>query len=223
LLAAVLTAQNAGPMEVDPEASVLAVVTHKGGFASGLGHDHLIAAGSYSAELQLDPEDPLDLTAARFTLEAPVAGLRVDEDPLRERTFPRLKALGILEEPFESLSDKDRRKIGDSMRGKSQLDGKGHPAIALRVLSVEREAIEIEGESFPWSAQVAFTVRGKTVEKGVALRVERVAERIHLEAVGEFLFTEFGIEPYSAALGAVKNQDRFHLYARIVARPADVP
>ena len=209
-------AHAAEPLEVDAGASVLAVVTHKGGFASGLAHNHLIAAGGYTARLDLDPENPADLGAARFTLEAPVADLRVDEDPLRAATFPRLRALGILDAPFEELAEKDRRKIGDAMRGKSQLDGKTHPTITVRVLAVEQQATEIGGESFPWSARLAFTVHGVTVERAVPVRVAVAAGRVTLEAVGEFRFTDFGIKPYSAALGAVKNQDGFHLYARIV-------
>jgi hypothetical protein len=206
----------AQPVGFDSDASILAVITHKGGFASGLAHNHLIAADGYTARLDLDPGNPADLRAARFTLEAPVAGLRVDEDPLRAETFPRLRALGILDAPFEELSEKDRRKIGDAMRGKSQLDATAHPTITVQVLSVEQRATEIGGESFPWSARLAFTVHGVTVERAVPVRVVVAAGRVTLEAVGEFRFTDFGIKPYSAALGAVKNQDGFHLYARIV-------
>lgn len=211
------------PVAIDSDASILAVITHKGGVASGLAHNHLIAAGGYTARLDLDPGNPAELSAARFTLEAPVAALRVDEDPLRAETFPRLRALGILNEPFEALAEKDRRKIGDAMRGKSQLDATAHPTITVQVLSVEQRATEIGGESFPWSARLAFTVHGVTVERAVPVRVAVAAGRVTLEAVGEFRFTDFAIKPYSAALGAVKNQDGFHLYARIVAFTGNDP
>jgi hypothetical protein len=43
---------------------------------------------------------------------------------------------------------------------------------------------------------------------------------LHAEALGELRFTEFGIEPYTAALGAVKNADQFHLWVDLVATPA---
>ncbi len=41
------------------------------------------------------------------------------------------------------------------------------------------------------------------------------------EAVAEARFTEFGIEPYSAFFGAVRNADLFHFVVEIVARPAE--
>ena len=40
------------------------------------------------------------------------------------------------------------------------------------------------------------------------------------EIFGEFRFKEFGIEPYSTMLGAIRNDDRFHLYVNTVARRA---
>jgi hypothetical protein len=204
-------------MSLDSTQTILAVVTHKGGIASGLAHDHLIAAGDPTAVLRLDPEDPGDLSAAQFELQAPVTKLRVDEDPLRAETFPRLKELGVLQEPFEELSDKDRGKIAKALQSKGQLDAKAHPAITARLLGVERKETKIGEEVFPWSARLALTVRGVTVEREVPARVTVEEGTVTIEALGEFRFTEFDIEPYSALLGAIKNLDEFHLYARLVA------
>ena len=43
-----------------------------------------------------------------------------------------------------------------------------------------------------------------------------------IEAVGDFAFTEFGIKPFSAALGAVRNKDAFRVYVNVTAAPSDV-
>jgi hypothetical protein len=71
-----------------------------------------------------------------------------------------------------------------------------------------------------WDAKVRLVVRGVAVEKTFPARFE-VAEgggELHAEVLGEVNFTDFGIEPYSAALGAVKNADLFHVWVSLVAR-----
>ena len=59
-LTAVLAAAPAAAEEIDirEAESILAVITHKGGFAASKAHNHLIAATGYRAELTLDPADP---------------------------------------------------------------------------------------------------------------------------------------------------------------------
>lgn len=56
-----------------------------------------------------------------------------------------------------------------------------------------------------------------------AARHEWVDGVLTVEATGAFLFTDFGIEPYSAFLGLVKVADPFHLYLRLVAETVDRP
>ena len=42
-------------------------------------------------------------------------------------------------------------------------------------------------------------------------------DELSIEAVGEFTFEEFGIEPYSAFLGSVKNKNEFFIYLNLKA------
>ena len=65
-----------------------------------------------------------------------------------------------------------------------------------------------------------LTIHGKTIERRLPATF-RVADGVlSAEIVGELRFEEFGIEPYSTMLGAIRNDDRFHLYVSVVARPA---
>ncbi|MEE8137402.1 MAG: YceI family protein [Thermoanaerobaculia bacterium] len=204
--------------QVEQEASLLAVVTHKGGFAAGLAHDHLVAASSYEARLEFDPASPAE---ALFELQAAADGLVAHPPGLHEQWYPRLEELGILSEPFRKVSEKDRRKIRRAMLGKKQLDAARFPTISAWVVRVEEEASTSGEVSFSHRVTLGLEVHGERVERPVAARYSLEGDALTVEAVGSFAFTEFGIKPYSAALGAVKNQDRFHLYLHLIARPAE--
>ncbi|MCG8463033.1 MAG: hypothetical protein MI919_42665 [Holophagales bacterium] len=199
--------------EVDREASVFAVITHKAGLAARLAHDHLVVAGDVESELRFDPSAP---DRARFTLTAPSASLVVDDPAAQARWGPRIVELGILEQVFGELSEGDRRKIHESMVGKKQLRVEEYPRIRAEVLGIT------EGGStpgFPYTIHLEMEVVGKSSKGFLAGRYELEGERLVVEAFGELRFTDFGIEPYSAMLGAVRNDDPFHLFLYLEAVP----
>ena len=72
--------------------------------------------------------------------------------------------------------------------------------------------------SAKWTVEVRMTINGKTVERSLPATWSEGSDRLTAEIVGEFLFSEFGIEPYSTMLGAIRNDDRFHLFVQIQAR-----
>ncbi len=59
--------------------------------------------------------------------------------------------------------------------------------------------------------------------KPVPARYELADGILTIEAIGAFNFTDFGIKPYSAFLGAVKNEDEFHVYVNLSARSTRKP
>ncbi len=216
--AGMLLAAAAFPAErtVDPAASLFAVVTHKAGFAAGLGHEHLVAAGGAKARLDFDPAAPL---AARFELEAAVADLAFDEPGLKQRHNDRLLALGVLAGPFEEVGENDRAKIRASALSPKQLDQAKFPSLHARLVSVAGKAGKVGSQGMDWEATVELTVRGTSVRAACPARFVAEADGgVTVEAICAFAFTQVGIKPYSAALGAVKNQDTFHLVALLRAR-----
>ena len=64
---------------------------------------------------------------------------------------------------------------------------------------------------------MVFEVRGKRAERPARVRYTYREGKLEVEALGEFFFTDFGIKPYSAMLGAVRNRDRFHVYLLLTA------
>lgn len=211
----------AAELRVRPEESILAVITHKGGFASGLAHNHLITAAGYDAKLEFDEAS---VSATRFELRIRPEDLVVDDPELQNTWFPQIRALGILDEPFGDVSDGDRKKIRSSMLGKKQLDAASFAEISASLLSVREVAAPTEEESFAYRVTVVLEIRGRRVEREMLARFALEDGALSVEAFGDFQFTDFGIKPFSAFLGAVKNQDEFHVYARLVATvQADAP
>lgn len=198
--------------------SIFAVVTHKAGLFSGQAHNHLVAAGVYAARLEASAA-AVDATV--FEIELAAADLVVDAPELQAAWYPRLAALGILGEPFGEVSEKDREKIRESMLGKKQLDAERFPRIRARITGVAEEASTLGEVEMSYRVTLAFEVHGVTVERPVAARASwDDAGALHVEAAGVFHFTDFGIAPFSAFLGAVKNTDAFHVYVSLRAAPA---
>ena len=204
----------AADMAVVPEDSLVAVVTHKGGFAAGKAHNHLIAAEEFTASLTFDVGAPEQTT---FTLTVPAERLAVDRPDLQERWYPRLEALGLLEEPFGALKDKHRSKIRDTMLGPKQLNAGNHPTITVRLEQVTAEATTLGNTVFPHAVTIAFTLHGQVVTVPAVVRYTSEGDTLTIEGVGTARFTDFGITPFSAFMGAVKNLDQFHLYLNLRA------
>lgn len=206
---------------VDLGRSLFAVLTRKAGPAARLAHDHLIVARAPRVELGFDPSAP---EAARLVVTVPVQSLDVDPPAERRARSPRLRELGLLDAELPAVDEGDRGKVREAMLDDDQLDGTRFPTVTAELVGLARRG---GGEgarvALGWDATVRLTVRGRTVERRVPARWELVDGELRAEAVAEARFTEFGIEPYSAFLGAVRNADLFHFVVELVARPAAAP
>lgn len=201
LLVAVASAAPAAAetFTVDAAKSELAVTTKKAGVAQGFAHDHVVVARDVEGELSWDPKQP-DATKVSVTVK--VASLVADEAAARARH-------GL---PGE-LSDKDRQKVTASMLGDGQLDAERFPTISFVSTGArpDAEGLVVSGR---------FTLHGVT--KSLSLPVKISSRDGAVTGVTRFklLTSDYGIKPYSAALGTVKNQDEVELVIRLVARPA---
>jgi polyisoprenoid-binding protein YceI len=97
------------------------------------------------------------------------------------------------------------------------LDAEAYPEISARIDSIaERPG---DGD-LPYEVTMVLEVHGRTVETTLRARHELEGDLLRVEAVGAFRFTDFGIEPYSAMLGMVKNKNEFHVLIAFVAVPS---
>ncbi len=197
--------------DVNKDATILAVVTHKAGLASGLAHNHLIVASDFEPEISVEEDD---LSQLSFRVRFDVADLVVDRPDLQQRWQARLHELGALaaDETFSEVSESDRNKITESMLGKKQLEKDKFPTIEASVSGLKKHTND---ES--WTASLEITIHGVKKVRQISASINIVDGILHIESLTPFKFTDFGIKPYSAAFGAVKNQDKFHLYVSISA------
>ena len=210
------------------------MITHKAGIAARLAHDHLVVAASPSLELDFDPQQPASTT---FTFVTAVADLDVDPPAARAAWQQRLEELAIHSGDLAPVPDSDRVKVRAAMLSASQLDGAKFPEIRAEVRRIERRASppQSPGDSesaapvaaaklgdSDWEAAVQLTIHGRAIHRLLQARWSEENGVLVAEVFGEFRFSEFGIDPYSAMLGAVRNADNFHIYVKIEARPAAI-
>jgi polyisoprenoid-binding protein YceI len=188
---------EAAVFRVDPEASELVVRLFKAGIGSALAHDHIVRASRFSGSVEADPKDP---AAGAVAITVDAASIEADEPELREK-------YGLA----SAIRPADRQKIQVTMEGESQLDVAEYPRIELRSTAIERR----RGNGYAISAEL--TLHGRT--RQVTFPAEVAISGKKLTAKGSFRFaqTDFGIEPYSAALGAVRNKDEVELIFHLVA------
>ena len=193
--------------------SLFAVITHRGGLAGSLAHNHFVTADRYLADFLYDGADPTRSTLRFSTL---VEDLTVDDPQLQSAWIDRVRTLGIVEE-FGDLSENDRTKVRGEMLDEDQLDPDNFPLIAALLRGISEQPNRVGEVDFTHVATVEVTVHGTTVTRDVPLRYEEEGDGLRIEAVGRFQFEEFGIEPYSAFLGTVKVQNDFEIYLNLKA------
>lgn len=185
------------PVTIDPSSLfVIRVDRDESTLLSGLSHNHAIRAASFRAEANLD-SDPGKCT---FSVTIPVRKLRVDEPSMRRR----FQLEGELDED-------DRADIRKNMLADDQLDANNHPEIGMKATycRLGANALTLEGK---------LSIRGVT--RGVKARLERSDVndgQVRLKGSIPIRATDFGFEPYSAALGSLKNRDEMRIHIELVA------
>lgn len=183
--------------QVDPRSSQLSILVFRGGKISRLGHNHVMTSQDVSGRVWVHPE----FARSGFELSFPVAQLVVDDAAAR-------RAAGSDFPPDIPQSDRDGTRR--NMLKPEVLDGEHYPQVKL-------QSAKIGGTL--QAPQVAARITIKDATREVEVPVKVAIEGAKLSANGEFdiLQTQFGIKPFSVALGALEVQDKLHIEFRIVA------
>ncbi|CAM2009758.1 YceI family protein [Acanthopleuribacter pedis] len=202
-----------GDYQLDPKQSIFAVVTQKAGFAAALAHNHFIAADPVTVNISCEA-DPATL---QLSFSTQVEDLIVD-DPTRTQTWtPRVQALSFLNGEFSEVSEKDSGKIRKAMLGKKQLQADKHKEITAKLVSVTAKDGKQGSVAFSHQLEMDITITGKTVRKTILANIALEGNRLNIEAFTPLAFSEFDIKAYSAAFGAVANEDTFYLLVHLEA------
>jgi polyisoprenoid-binding protein YceI len=183
--------------DVSPQSSQLAIYVFRGGRFSKLGHNHVMTSRDLTGRVWVHP----DFARSGFELSFPVAQLVVDDAEAR-------RAAGSDFPP--DIPQSDREGTRRNMLKPEVLDGEHYPEVKLRSAKVggTLEAPQV-------TAQITIKETSRDVE--VPLKIELAGAQ--LTATGEFdiLQTQFGMKPFSVALGALEVQDKLHIKFKVVA------
>ena len=188
---------NASQYIIDPARSQLVVQLFKTGIGSLFAHDHVVSAKKFGGQIQLDSTTP---TAAEISVEVDATTLVADEPEIRQKyNLP------------PGLSDESRREIQQTLGSEDQLHVRRYPTIRFRSTHITRER---KGQ---YTVTGDLELRGVTRTISLSVQAELRGEELHGKGSGRFLQSSFGYRPYTAFLGAVKNQDEVVLQVEIVA------
>lgn len=178
--------------------SELSILVFRGGALSRLGHNHVISSLTLSGRAWLHPQ----FARSGFELALPVQELIVDDPQSR-------RAAGGEFPPDVPQQDKDGTRR--NMLGPDVLDADRYQTIRLRSARVA---------GTPEAPDVVARITIKDVSRDVRVPMRLDVQGGRLTASGEFDVrqSDFGIAPYTAALGALAVQDRLHVRFKIVAR-----
>ncbi len=182
----------------DPGASTIRVLVYRGGFFSNAGHNHVLAVENFRGAVYLHD----DLNMSGFELD-----FRLDEMVL-DRPVDR-EAEGA---DFSSkLSEGDIANTRHNMLGEKGTQAEHYPEVRIRSLAVVGTPPEV-------TVTVLVTLHG--VSQHLEVPVSFEAAEMQIVASGQFKLRQkdFGIKPFSAALGALKVKNELTVRFRLVAR-----
>lgn len=172
-------------------ASRIEVGVFREGVLKLFGHDHLIAARSFSGAVQLDAAK-MERSSVTLSIEA--------------------NSLTVLD---TGLPEKDRREVQATMLGGRVLAVESFPLITFRSTGVS-QARKAGAE---WEVTLTGKLNLHGVERPVTLPVRLRFDDGRLHAQGELFIaqTDFGIKPVTVAGGMVRAKDRVRVGFDIVA------
>lgn len=198
-LASVSFAETRTTYTVDPARSELVVQLFKAGVGSALAHDHIVRATAFVGQVQLDLTTPAN---GAIAVEVQTASLAVDEPEMRKKYSLASR-----------LSDKDRQQIQETMQSSSQLAVVQYPTMTFTSTRIEART--------PGTYAVTgnLVIRGITQKVNFLVQLEPNGKALHAKGSFRFKQSLFGYQPYSALLGAVRNEDEVLLHFDVLATP----
>jgi hypothetical protein len=219
LLSACMMGQSlmAAPATVAISKSTLAIVTQKEGIASGLAHRHIIVAAKWIASLDLKngvATNHLESGTAKISI--PSADLIVDSPDAAQGIVEVLKSGKIWDPSSDKLSPENAEKVRENMLVDSQLAASKFPVIQGSGAFTDcKKSSDLLTEC---TLELTLKVRDRTVTKTLPLSLKNQDGEWTADFLGKFKFSEFGIKPYTALMGAIAVTDEFVLACRLAAK-----
>ena len=183
--------------EVSPGESTLDILVYRAGALARLGHNHVMSARNLQGRIWTHTAP----AQSGFDVSFPVAQIVVDDPEAR-------RAAGSEFPPDISQSDRDGTR--KNMLREEVLDAGNFPRITLK-------SLRFTGPVQKPQITARVTIRDVSREVPLAPTVKIEGSRLTVAGELDLLQSDFGIEPFTAALGALTVQDRLRVRFRVVA------
>jgi polyisoprenoid-binding protein YceI len=197
LLVGAAGAQAAEALRIEPAQSEVVIKVFKEGVGKGLAHDHVVVAQDVTGTVSGDPQSPETM---KVSVMVKTASLLADDPSVRRRYGQQAQ-----------LKESDRKSVNETMMSERQLDADRYPTISFVSTRVRRA----EGG---YIVTGQLNLHGQTREVSLPLKLEQRAGAVVADGTFKLRTTEYGIKPYSAALGTIRNGDQLELLFHITAR-----
>jgi polyisoprenoid-binding protein YceI len=189
---------NAEAYKVDGAASTLHVLVYRGGAMARLGHNHVLSTQSVTGTVLLSRE----FQKSHVDLTVPVASFVVDDAKARSAEGEDFAA----DVPADAREGTRRNLLREEV-----LDAEHFPVITMR-------SIAIAGARA--SPQITMRVSLKGSARDIVVPVTLKEEGARITATGQFELkqSDFGMKPFSVALGALQVQDQLKIRFSLVCR-----
>lgn len=180
---------QAADFVVSPDKSYVDLRVYKAGIASALAHDHVMRAQKLAGTLNYDPADR---GATRMSLVINARSIAVDPDAVRRQYG------------MDPLDPDDIEAIRENMESEEQLNVARYPQMKFVATSAEPTSTgaRIKGD---------LTIRGVTRRVTVNAKIRLDGTQLRGNARLRIRHEDFGFEPFSAMLGAIRNQEKIDL------------
>lgn len=194
------TADNTDPTEDNPgpvtlsytfgdSDSLLYVQVYKDedAWGSGFAHNHVMRASNWYGYIDYNTSD---ISVCDFEFALPVADLMVDEDAMRQYV-----GYG------DTISQSDRNTIREHMLASDQLNANSHQEISFYSTNCELKndtTLRITGD---------MSIAGNTRSISFDVDFNAQAEKFYVSGMIETTHAQFGLQPYEAFGGTVRNDE----------------
>ncbi len=182
---------------IDPRASRVYVHVYRAGALARLGHNHVISTQALQGSVWLQPT----IQRSSFDITVPVTALIVDEETARRTAGADFAA---------PINAADREATQRNMLREEVLDAARFPLVRV-------SSVRIDGALPQLEIVARVTVRDVAREMRIPTTVQIDRETVTARGAFDILQTDFGIKPFSVALGALTVQDQLHIRFELTA------
>jgi hypothetical protein len=190
-------------LTLDQSKTALAVLTNKEGLAAGLAHRHIIVAqnvrGTLTAVAQAGSLLPVSGAAQ---LEFRVEDMIVDQTSAADKIVPVLESNHSWNSKSDKIEPSNSEKVRENMLAEDQLDAKKYPVIKGSGTFSSCTALDAARANCDLELQI--TIKGVSVTRKAQLLVVSSGDGLTASFHLPLKFTDFGIKPYTAMMGAIR-------------------